>query len=228
MNYYENALDMREIPPAYRPRERLATEGPDRLSDTELVCVLLGSGTRGVGVVQLAMEVLDAVDRADGVPDIETLRGIRGLGPAKAAVFAAAFEFARRTIAPSRDRVGSATDVVSLVRHYAERHRETFLVVSLNGAHEVIAVHVASVGLVNRTMVHPREVYADALADRAAAIVAAHNHPSGNVDPSPEDREVTARLAAAGETLGVQLLDHVVFAADGSYYSFAESGTLPS
>ena len=111
------------------------------------------------------------------------------------------------------------------IRHYADRKQEHFLSVSLNGAHEIIAVRVVSIGLVNRTIVHPREVFADPLTDRAAAVVVAHNHPSGQVQPSMEDRDVTRRLKSAGDTLGMKLLDHVVFSTLG-YYSFLEHGEL--
>ena len=134
-------------------------------------------------------------------------------------------ELARRYIAPAKVRIAFPVDVLPLISHFADRKQEYFLAVSLNGAHEVIATRVVSIGLVNRTVVHPREVYADPITDRAAAIVVAHNHPSGCVDPSREDRDVTRRLVSAGQTLGIQLLDHVIFSTAG-YYSFLEKGEL--
>ena len=133
----------------------------------------------------------------------------------------ATLELARRLLCPKQQRITFPADVIPLISHYSDRKQEHFLCLSLNGAHEVSAIRVVSVGLVNRTVVHPREVYADALMDRAAAVIVAHNHPSGNVEPSAEDRDVTARLKAAGETLGVRLLDHIIFSARG-YYSFLE------
>ncbi|HUX11678.1 MAG TPA: JAB domain-containing protein, partial [Spirochaetia bacterium] len=144
---------------------------------------------------------------------------------AKAALLSAAIEFSRRQLCPERRRIAFPADVLPLVRHFADRKQEHFISLSLNGAHEVSAVRVVSVGLVNRTIVHPREVYADPVTDRASAVIVCHNHPSGNVDPSSEDREVTRRLAAAGETLGIPLLDHVVFS-ERAYYSFLEHGEI--
>jgi DNA repair protein RadC len=204
-----------------QPRERLFVYGPAALSDEELLSVLLGWGTRGKPVRKLAGEVLALVERTHGSVDLDALLHVVGLGHAKAASVAAALELARRLLCPKQQRITFPADVIPLISHYSDRKQEHFLCLSLNGAHEVSAIRVVSVGLVNRTVVHPREVYADALMDRAAAVIVAHNHPSGNVEPSAEDRDVTARLKAAGETLGVRLLDHIIFSARG-YYSFLE------
>ena len=147
------------------------------------------------------------------------------MGPAKAALIAAAMEFARRRIRPEGLRISFPPDVLPLIRHYADRKQEHFICVSLNGANEVIASRVVSVGLVNKTQVHPREVFADAITDRASAVIVAHNHPSGSLEPSKEDIDITARLKSAGEILGIRLLDHIVFNQKG-YHSFLESGLL--
>ena len=122
-------------------------------------------------------------------------------------------------------RVRVPADVLPFVARYRKRSSEVFLVLALNGASEVIRVRVVSRGLVNRTLVHPREVYRGAIRDNAVSIVAAHNHPSGSLEPSGEDREVTRRLAAAGATVGIRLLDHVIVSNRG-YYSFLEQGEL--
>ena len=114
-------------------------------------------------------------------------------------------------------------DVLPLIRHYADRKQEHFLCISLNGAKEVIATRTVSVGLVNKTQVHPREVFADPITDRASAVIVAHNHPSGALTPSKEDFEVTRQLKKAGETLGIRLLDHIIFN-HNSYYNFLENG----
>jgi DNA repair protein RadC len=111
------------------------------------------------------------------------------------------------------------------IRHYADRKQEHFLCVSLNGANEVLNIRVISIGLIDRSPVHPREVFADALTDRASAIMVAHNHPSGGLEPSPSDVTITAQLKAAGEMVGVSLLDHVIFNRTG-YFSFLEAGRL--
>lgn len=112
-----------------------------------------------------------------------------------------------------------------MIRHYGDRKQEHFICISLNGANEVIAHRVVSIGLVNKTQVHPREVFADPITDRAAAIIVAHNHPSGGIAPSSEGIAITEQLKGAGETLGVKLLDHIIFN-QKDYYSFLENGLL--
>ncbi len=210
---------------AERPRERLCSYGPAALGDHELITILLGPGARGRPVTQVAAEVLKVIDLNGARTGIEELLRIRGLGPAKATVISAALELARRVLCPGRARISVPADVIPLVSHYSDRKQEYFLCLSLNGAHEVTATRVVSVGLINRALVHPREVFAEPVNDRATAIVVAHNHPSGHVEPSREDREVTERLGAAGRTLGIQLLDHIIFSTEG-YYSFLENGAL--
>ncbi len=199
--------------------------GPAILSDRELLAAVLGTGGRGNSVDRLSGEVLRLLEECNYDAHPRRLLEVRGLGPAKAGMLAAAIEFGRRVLVPRHYRIRQPSDVVPLLQHYADRPQEYFLAVSLNGAHEVIAVRIVSVGLVNRTLVHPREVFADAIADRAAAIIVAHNHPSGNADPSEEDRAVTRSLHDAGDILGVRVLDHVIFTADG-YHSFLEAGEL--
>jgi len=120
--------------------------------------------------------------------------------------------------------LSSPSDVVPLLRRYKKLHQETFIVITLDGGHQVITIRMVSVGTLDRTLVHPREVFCDAISDRAAAIIVAHNHPSGNVEPSAEDRELTARLKAAGSLLGIPVLDHVIIANGTKYYSFLENG----
>jgi DNA repair protein RadC len=117
------------------------------------------------------------------------------------------------------------TDVLPLVRHYADRKQEHFICISINGANEVITTRVVSVGLVNKTQVHPREVFADPITDRASAIIVAHNHPSGGLLPSQEDLEITKQLTSAGEVLGIKVLDHMIFN-DKGYYSLLEKGEI--
>jgi DNA repair protein RadC len=119
---------------------------------------------------------------------------------------------------------GSA-DVLPLIRHYADRKQEHFICISINGANEVITTRVVSVGLVNKTQVHPREVFADPITDRASAIIVAHNHPVGDLAPSKDDLEITKQLKSAGEILGIKLLDHMIFN-QRDHYSFMEHNTL--
>lgn len=208
-----------------RPRERLHRLGPSRLRDAELIMLILGSGIAGRPVAEVAKDVLALLDKRNAPPSLEELSEIRGLGPARSATVAAAFELARRVLCPARRRIQIPSDALPMLDRFTDRKQEHFLTLSLNGAHEVIVMRTVSVGLVNRTMVHPREVFAGPLTDRAAAVILAHNHPSGSLDPSAEDNEITRRLVDAGQTLGIPVLDHLVFGATG-YYSYLENDAL--
>ncbi len=214
-----------DLPACDRPREKLKLKGAQCLSDTELMAVLIGSGNRKSDVMQLSARLLKSLDGQGGTPTLDRLCKIEGIGPAKASLVVAAMEFARRRIRPRGMKIAFPPDVYPLIRHVADRRQEHFLCISLNGANEVIAVRTVSVGLVNRALVHPREVYADPITDRASAVIVAHNHPSGNLDPSRDDLEVTQQLKAAGETLGIRLLDHLIFS-QVTYYSMLEKGQL--
>lgn len=208
-----------------RPREKLLTQGASALSDIELLTVLLGSSHRSHDAFALAGRILEVLDRQLPKVDPGELQKIDGIGPAKAAVIAAAIELSRRRIHPSDYVISWPTDVLPLIRYMAERQQEHLLSVSLNGANEVIAIRTVSVGLVDRVHIHPREVYADPITDRATSVIVAHNHPAGNVAPSDHDRTVTENLKGAGEILGIQLLDHIIFS-HKSHYSFLENGDL--
>jgi DNA repair protein RadC len=203
------------------PREKIVASGVESLSDVELVEVLLGTGIKDISLDRLATRVLHFLDQAPEVPKPECFTAIKGVGQAKACVLSAALELGRRRFRPDALLIKTAADIFPLVAHYADRKQERFIVISLNGAHEVLAIRVVSIGLVNRTLIHPREVFADPLIDRAAAIAVAHNHPSGQLSPSQEDIAVTRRLVGVGETLGIRLLDHLIFSQSG-YWSFLE------
>jgi DNA repair protein RadC len=211
-----------EMPKSDRPREKLQQKGAEALSDIELLAILLSSGTREHDVMTVAERILKVVDSDKGKIRIEELQKIEGVGLAKATLIAAALEFVRRRIRPEGLKISFPADVLPLIRHYADRKQEHFICVSINGANEVITSRVISVGLVNKTQVHPREVFADPITDRASAVIVAHNHPSGGLTPSKEDIEITKQLKSAAEILGIKLLDHIIFNQKG-YYSFLES-----
>src|SRR6056297_265897 len=222
MRYQNNVQEISAYDTASRPREKLLMHGAVRLPDRELVALIVGSGVKGNRVEKIADKLLETLDQMDHERvDVKMIRGIPGIGDAKAAQISAALEFARRRFRPAAMRIRYPQDVLPVIRHFADRKQEHFLSISLNGAHEVIETRVVSIGLVNKTVVHPREVFSDPLQDRAAAVIAAHNHPSGNLDPSDEDREVTQRLKEAGLLLGIPLLDHIIFTRTG-HYSFLE------
>ena len=137
----------------------------------------------------------------------------------------AAIEFARRRIKPEGLKISTPADVLPLIRHFADRKQEHFLSVTINGANEVLNVRVVTIGLVDRIPVHPREVFAEIMADRASGIILAHNHPEGGLDPSPADENITRQIKQAGEIVGIHLLDHIIFNRTG-YFSFLEQGRL--
>jgi len=195
------------------------------MSDIELLAVLLGSGTKRASVLDLAAKVLRALDgRLDRVRADE-LQSIAGVGKAKACQITAALELARRHIAKGRHVIREAADAVPYLQSIRAKKQEHFVCVSLNGANEVIEARIVTVGLLDTNQVHPREVFADPIGDRAAAVVVAHNHPSGTLEPSPEDLALTRRLVKAGELLGIRVLDHLIVTAHG-FLSLHEAGHL--
>ena len=214
-----------DLPKHDRPREKMQRKGAAALTDVELVAILLGFGIKGHDVMTVAKRIVRLVDAHHGRPDLADLQRLEGVGPAKATLIAASLEFARRRIRPEGIKIETPVDVLPLVRHYGDRRQEHFLCISLNGANEVITTRVVSVGLVNKTQVHPREVFAEPITDRASAVILAHNHPSGNLAPSKEDLQITQQLKEAGETLGITVLDHIIFSQKG-HYSFLEQGEL--
>lgn len=206
-------------------RERLSSSGPPAMADFELIAAILGTGSRGKDVRVLSSEILASYDFSAGVPSIKNLATVPGLGMARACRIAAALELGRRFFGVRERRITCPEDAWQLVRHFDDRKQERFLCCTLNGAHDVISVKVVTVGLINRTIVHPREIFSGAVADRACAIFVAHNHPSGRLEPSPEDVDITSRLKEAGAILGIPLLDHIIFSHEG-YISMVESGVM--
>jgi DNA repair protein RadC len=216
---------IRDILKQDRPREKLLQKGATALSDQELLAVLLGNGTPGMDVMKLAEKLAKVVDEKGLNVRAEDLREFDGVGDAKATLVLAALEFARRRIKPEGAKIETPADLLPHVRHYSDRKQEHFLCASINGANEILNIRVVSIGLVDRTPVHPREVFADALTDRASAIIVAHNHPAGSLEPSASDVEVTTQLKAASSIVGIAFLDHIIFNRV-DYYSFLEAGRL--
>ena len=216
---------LRNIPDIDKPRERMMAKGPSALTDQELVALILGSGTRGADVLDLSRRVL-ALFEGEAPPSVDDLLSVDGVGPARACQLAASLEFSRRRLMKKNLVIRNAGDIYPLVAHIAEKKQEHFLCLSLTGANEVIATRTITIGLLNSSQIHPREVFADAISDRAASVIFVHNHPSGVLSPSREDLQVTDRLCKAGTILGISVLDHVIVAGN-DLLSFREQGLLP-
>lgn len=213
-----------ETPETDKPRERLERLGAMALRDEELLMLIIGSGNSNRPVDDIAKELLEKLDTNPNITREEIML-ISGIGKAKASAIEAALELGRRRVRGKGRTITCPNDIFLEVRHFASRSQECLVVVNLNGAHEIIGTIVATIGLVNKTIVHPREVFSDAIKNRAAAIAIAHNHPSGNIEPSQEDKDVTSRLSQCGAILGIKMLDHIVFTND-RYYSFLEHGLM--
>lgn len=216
---------IKELPNFDRPREKLAARGAKVLSDVELLATLLGSGVKGKDVFQISHAILRKLDNHKKMIDVNALVSIEGVGFAKACQIVAAFEFVRRRLLKESTFVRKAEDILPLISHIADKKQEYFLCISLNGANEVIGNRIVTVGLLNTNQVHPREVFADAISDRAASIILAHNHPSGILAPSPDDIITTRQLIDAGNIIGISVLDHIIVTKKG-YLSFKEKGLM--
>lgn len=217
-----------------RPREKLHRRGAGALSDAELLALVLRTGDAAAGksAIDLGRELLARFDgslRRLAQAELNELQQIKGLGLAKAASLKAAFTLAARFQARplvALDRFTAPSQIFDYFHHELRDARtEQFLVLLLDGKNRISRRLRISEGSLSQSIVHPREVFAPAVRESAAAVIFVHNHPSGDPAPSGEDREITRRLKEAGELLGIRVLDHVIIG-DGSYYSFTESGLL--
>jgi DNA repair protein RadC len=214
-----------------RPREKLARLGAPALGDNELVAIVLGQGQANASVLDLANALLNTVGGTEGLARarLEDLVRTAGIGSARAAQVLAAVELGRRVVTSAgrqRLRMSSPRAVAEfLMVQYGNGPVERFGVVLLDTKHRVLRTTVLSIGTLDASIVHPREIFREATAGGAAAIVVFHNHPSGDPEPSREDRRLTDRVIAAGVVMGIDVLDHIILG-DGRYFSFREKGTL--
>ena len=192
-----------------RPREKMLARGERALTNAELLQVVIGSGIRGADVTQIADRILNLLESQNGRVAIEQLQAIRGVSTATATKLLASLELTGR-FNHTGVRVETEDDVLPLLADIRHKKQEHFVVITLDGAQRLIEKRLITIGTLNSSLVHPREVFADAITDRAAAIVVAHNHPGGSLHPSGPDLVVTRRLRAAGELLGIKLLDHII------------------
>ncbi len=220
-------MKIKDLPSVDRPREKLIKYGPEKLSHAELLALLLRSGGRGLNAVQLAEKILEKTDAASlPVVSVADLKKLQGLGESKASGIVACFELGRRFLQNKKATlIMSPADVWQELKDIRGQKKEHFAVFFLDSRNQEIKREIISVGTLNANLVHPREVFEPAIAHSAAQIIVAHNHPSGNPEPSEEDRMITTRLADAGKILGIQIADHVVVTAR-SFTSFKDCGYL--
>ncbi|MBI3321018.1 MAG: DNA repair protein RadC [Candidatus Omnitrophica bacterium] len=216
------ALTIRDLPLSERPRERLTQLGAEALSEHELLACLLGRGVAGESVLISARRLLSTFGTLRGMfeASVEQLSQVHGIGPAKAAQLKAAIELARRMALPAHQRpprvIESAEAAAELLRpRLVEKKKEHFVAILLDARHRVIRISPIAVGSLSATLVHPRELFKEAVAASAAAVIVAHNHPSGDPEPSAQDVQITKRLVEAGALLGIEVLDHLIIGADG-------------
>ncbi|KUK11248.1 MAG: DNA repair protein RadC [Clostridia bacterium 41_269] len=229
----EYHLTIKDMPPDQRPRERLFVVGPESLSNTELLAILLRTGTVEETSLDLAKRILNQNGglRFLAESDVEQLKNIHGVGTAKAAQIKAAVELGKRIFSISSwesPSIKSPQDAANLLMdsmRYLDR--EHFKVVYLNSKNRVLGVDLISIGTLNASLVHPRELFKKAVVRSAAGIILVHNHPSGDPHPSEEDKLVTKRMVEAGEIIGIEVLDHIIIG-DGIYVSLREMGCFTS
>ena len=197
--------------PNDRPREKLARYGAARLSDLELLMAVIGSGNARADIGKIAREVLKILRQKGGDVSYDDLSSVVGLGEAKIPVIVASLELARRYLLDSdQPIIDSPEKAVELLADIRDKKQEYFVCLTLDGANRLIAKRVVTIGTLTASLVHPREVFADAIVDRAASIIVAHNHPSGSLRPSQVDIAMTERLKHAGELLGITLVYHLL------------------
>ena len=223
---------IKEIPLNDRPREKMAANGAAVLTDAELIAILLRTGTVEKSAIDIASEMTadgGLYKRLAGITRLNELTNIKGLGQAKAATVLAALEIGRRIASAKpleKIHLSCPQDVADfLMPRLRYAAKEQFVVILLNSKNKVIGTEVVSEGSLSSSIVHPREVFAPAMLHHAAAIMVAHNHPSGDPKPSLEDEEITRMLSRSGKVLGIPMIDHVIIG-DGNYYSFLENEAL--
>lgn len=206
-------------------RELTLRNGIGYPSDSELIMLMLGSGTRESPVNELARKVISVMNSSNMDNLITNLKEIKGMGDSKTLAVAAALELGRRRNSFLKAVVNSPGDIIPYIQHYAMETKEHFICVSLNGAHEILKIRLISMGTVDKTLVHPREIFAEPVAEHASAVICSHNHPCGPCLPSRADMESTRIIKNAAEVLGIAFLDHIILT-KGSYFSFLEHGML--
>lgn len=219
---------VKELPPDDRPREKLLSKGAQNLSDAELIAILLRTGKKGKSVIEIARELLKTERNLAllATKTVSSLQQISGIGKDKAATLAAAFELSRRILSQpkwlSDRKITSPQDVAEMfIPILRDENKEKFFVVCLNSANKIIKHELISVGNLNSSIVHPREIFKVAIDNSSASIILIHNHPSGNPEPSNEDIRITKKMVETGKIMDIPVFDHLIIAGE-TYTSFVE------
>jgi DNA repair protein RadC len=218
---------MKNIPKIDRPREKLIQYGPEKLSNSELLALLLRSGNKDINAIELAGEILKKFG-AKKLPNLifKDLNKISGLGPAKACEIIACFELGKRLLKDKKAQIYlTPKEIWEELRDLRNHKKEHFVIFYLDSRNQEIKREIISIGSLNANLVHPREVFEPAVRNLAAQIILAHNHPSGDPTPSEDDLEITKRLIEAGKILGIEVIDHIIVAKD-NFFSFKEKDLI--
>jgi DNA repair protein RadC len=227
----ESSFTVRDLPRQERPRERLQKFGPEALSAQELLALVIGRGIPKKSVMNIAQELLVKFGniKAIGQASIEELSQIKGIGLAKAAQIKACFELGKREDLepePKDFNIKNPESVVKAIRSsIKDKAKEHFKLILLNPRNKIIGISTISIGTLNASLVHPREVFKDAIVHSAASVVLAHNHPSGDPEPSEDDIKITNKLVESGKILGIEVIDHIVIGKN-NFCSFKEKGLM--
>jgi DNA repair protein RadC len=223
-----NRVRIHDIPEEERPRERLIRNGPESLSNAELLGIILRTGSREENVVNLCSRILTEYSiKQLSLANVSRLMQVHGVGKAKAAQIAAVFELARRLeifVEEPKRKVCSPKDVYTLMYpKMREQKKEKFITLCLDTKNQILKEEVVSIGSLNASIVHPREVFKSALLESSASVIMVHNHPSGDPSPSREDIMVTEKMVEGGKLLGIDVLDHIIIG-EGRYVSLKDEG----
>ncbi|MGH7157650.1 MAG: RadC family protein [Candidatus Saccharimonadales bacterium] len=216
---------MRRIPAQDRPREKLASKGAPALSDFELLEVLIGSGTKGADVSFIARKIQKLLLRGSQAVTYEALTAVKGVSMATAGKILASLEISRRHLVRDSTPLLSQADIIGRLGDIRTKQQEYFVCLSLDGGQRLIAQRTITIGTLDSVIAHPREVFADAIVDRAASVIIAHNHPSGDPKPTQQDITLTQHLFAASQLLGITLRDHLIVTKN-DYFSYAQHHLL--
>lgn len=220
-------MKIKDLPKVDRPREKLEKYGPEKLSNSELLAILLRTGAKGLNVVELSRKILGRFNKNSlAKASFKDLKNTFGLGSAKACEIVACFELGRRFLQNKKSQIYlTPKDVWNELKDIRDNKKEHFVIFFLDARNQEIKREIISVGSLNANLVHPREVFEPAVRHLAAQIILAHNHPSGDTKPSEDDLEITKRLTEAGKILGIELIDHIIVTKD-KFLSFKNKNLI--